>query len=138
MLIPAGSNPEKDAGARPPFAWHPSYTASDILAIADDNQIFVANITEATASTPYIECNTASAEQPNGLVSFSCPGSVTTLSFAADGSKLAAVASQTEVSITAHNLMSLLSCQHGAVLFGLLFGLLLGFAFGLLPADNQS
>ena len=95
-----------DVAGRPPFRWHPSQGTSQILAIGDNERIFFANVpaaADAVADTGCVVCDDSGSQLPTGMACVQCPGLVTTLTFSADGGKLAAVVGQDEVRPTMHH-----------------------------------
>ena len=93
--------PGADVAGRPPFTWHPNQSAAQILAIGDDGGILFADVpaaADAAADTGQIICDATATQLPTGMACVQCPGLVTALTFSADGSKLAAVVGQNEVS----------------------------------------
>lgn len=95
-----------DMDRRHPFMWHPNQSAAQILAIGDNERILFANIpaaADAVADTGCVECNASASQLPTGMTCVQCPRLVTTLTFSADGAKLAAVVGQNEVRPTMHH-----------------------------------
>ena len=78
--------------SRPQFAWHPS--AAGIIAMAAHEEIFIAAV-DAAATNGY---QIAAGSETHGVVAIGSFGTISSLSFSANGERLAAVSSGTEVS----------------------------------------
>ena len=95
-----------DMAGRPPFVWHPNQSAAQILAIGDNGRILFANVpaaADAVADTGCVKCDASASQLPTGMACVQCPRLVTTLTFSADGAKLAAVVGQNEVRPSMHH-----------------------------------
>ncbi|DBB06573.1 hypothetical protein WJX77_011875 [Trebouxia sp. C0004] len=77
--------------SRPQFAWHPS--AAGIIAMAAHEDIFIAAV-DAAATGGY---QIAAGSDNHGVVTIGSFGTISSLSFSANGDRLAAVSSGTEV-----------------------------------------
>lgn len=99
LLCAGGDSLPADNATRPPFAWHPNQDAAAILAMAANNNVFIAAISEATEYGSQITCTADSAQLPKHVVLVDSPGAVSSLAFTATGDKLAAVSSGNQVSL---------------------------------------
>lgn len=88
-----GSAADSGTASRPQFAWHPSQDGAAIIALAAHGDIFIASVTEAASQDQPI----AADSEPQGVVAIGSFGGITSLSFSADGDRLAAVSSDNEV-----------------------------------------
>jgi len=77
---------------RPQFAWHPN--AAGIIAMAAHGDIFIAAV-DAAATKGY---QIAAGSETHGVIAIGSFGTISSLSFSANGDRLAAVSSGTEVS----------------------------------------
>ncbi len=77
---------------RPQFAWHPN--AAGIIAMAAHGDIFIAAV-DAAATKGY---QIAAGSETHGVIAIGSFGTINSLSFSANGDRLAAVSSGTEVS----------------------------------------
>ncbi len=78
--------------SRPQFAWHPN--AAGIIAMAAHGDIFIAAV-DAAATKGY---QIAAGSETHGVIAIGSFGTINSLSFSANGDRLAAVSSGTEVS----------------------------------------
>jgi hypothetical protein len=104
MVCPQPANHEKfvvmlethvaggESMSRPQFAWHPN--AAGIIAMAAHEDIFIAAIDAAATNGFQI----AADSETHGVVAIGSFGTISSLSFSANGDRLAAVSSGTEVS----------------------------------------
>ncbi|KAL0055405.1 hypothetical protein WJX82_000055 [Trebouxia sp. C0006] len=76
---------------RPQFAWHPN--AAGIIAMAAHGDIFIAAV-DAAATKGY---QIAAGSETHGVIAIGSFGTINSLSFSANGDRLAAVSSGTEV-----------------------------------------
>lgn len=78
--------------SRPQFAWHPN--AAGIIAMAAHEDIFIVAVEAAATNGHQI----AAGSDTHGVIAIGSFGTISSLSFSANGDRLAAVSSGTEVS----------------------------------------
>ncbi len=81
-----------ESTSRPQFAWHPN--AAGIISMAAHGDIFIAAV-DAAATKGY---QIVAGSDTHGVVAIGSFGTINSLSFSANGDRLAAVSSGTEVS----------------------------------------